>query len=116
VNGATMYMLSSAAVVAVCLYGLILHAHLIRKVLAVNILGSGVFLLLTALAHRSGGAEPDPVPHAMVLTGIVVAVSATAFALALVRRLYEASGQTYLPEDSAEGPGEEPPTRNDERL
>jgi len=29
----------------------------------------------------------DPVPHALVLTGIVVAVSATAMALALGRRL-----------------------------
>ena len=31
----------------------------------------------------------DPVPHALVLTGIVVAVSATAMALALGKRLQE---------------------------
>jgi len=34
---------------------------------------------------------PDPVPHALVLTGIVVAFSATALALALGRRLREVS-------------------------
>jgi multicomponent Na+:H+ antiporter subunit C len=32
---------------------------------------------------------PDPVPHALVLTGIVVASSATALALALGKRLRE---------------------------
>jgi len=37
------------------------------------------------LAQRDGGV--DPVPQAMVLTGIVVAVAATALALALARRL-----------------------------
>lgn len=101
---ALLYMLSGAAVVAVCLHALILRAHLLRKILAVNAMGSGTFLLLTALASR--GPEPDPVPHAMVLTGIVVAVSATAFALALLRRLHEVSGETTLPEDSGPPQGE----------
>jgi multicomponent Na+:H+ antiporter subunit C len=104
---ALVYMLSSAAVVGVCLYALILRVHLFRKVVAVNIMGSGVFLLLTGLARR--GPEADAVPHAMVLTGIVVAVSATAFALALLRRLQEVSGESCLPEDSEEVvPREEP--------
>jgi multicomponent Na+:H+ antiporter subunit C len=75
----------------------------VRKILALNILGSGVFMLLTALARRSGGAEPDPVPHAMVLTGIVVAVSATAFALALARRVREHTDRPYLAEDDPKG-------------
>ena len=45
----------------------------------------GVFMMLVALASRTTGiaTRPDPVPHAMVLTGIVVAVSATALGLAL---------------------------------
>ena len=45
--------------------------------------------------------QPDPVPHAMVLTGIVVAVSATAFALVLARRIYSVTGSTRLPEDKS---------------
>jgi multicomponent Na+:H+ antiporter subunit C len=59
----------------------------IRKLLAFNILGSGCFLVLVGLAQRDGAV--DPVPHAMVLTGIVVAVAATALGLALARRLPE---------------------------
>jgi len=57
----------------------------IRRILAFNVMGSGVFLILVGLAQRDGAS--DPVPQAMVLTGIVVAVAATALALALVRRL-----------------------------
>ncbi|MDX5893673.1 sodium:proton antiporter [Rubrobacter radiotolerans] len=93
-----LYLISGVAIFAVCAYGLIVHAHLIRKVLAINIMGSGIFLLLTAIASRTD--VPDPVPHAMVLTGIVVAVSATAFALTVVRRLHETTGRPYLPEEA----------------
>lgn len=60
---------------------------LLRRVLAVNVAGAGLFLLLIALAYRGLTTVPDPVPHALVLTGIVVAFSATALALALDRRL-----------------------------
>ncbi len=106
-NPVLLYMLSGVAVFGVCLYALVVHAHLIRKILALNIMGSGVFLLLTGVARR--GLEADPVPHAMVLTGIVVTIAATAFALAMIRRLYEERGRAYLPEENPDGPeGEDP--------
>jgi multicomponent Na+:H+ antiporter subunit C len=66
--------------------GVVLLAQALRKVLAFNLMGSGAFLVLVGLAQRDGGV--DPVPQAMVLTGIVVAVAATALALALLRRLH----------------------------
>jgi multicomponent Na+:H+ antiporter subunit C len=91
-----VYAVASAALIGVSIYGLIAHAHLIRKLVALNMLGSGIFLLLIAVAQRTAAGVPDPVPQAMVLTGIVVAVSATAFGLALVRRLYAATGRTTL--------------------
>ncbi|MBX3187222.1 MAG: NADH-quinone oxidoreductase subunit K [Labilithrix sp.] len=58
----------------------------VRRILAFNVLATGIFLDLIAIARRSPG-PPDPVPHALVLTGIVVSVSATGLALALARRL-----------------------------
>jgi multicomponent Na+:H+ antiporter subunit C len=76
--------------------GVILLDHLLRRILAFNLMGSGVFLVLVGLAQRSG--VPDPVPQAMVLTGIVVAVAATALALALARRLFKLTGGYTLPE------------------
>lgn len=64
------------------LHGLLLRrAHVVRQIIAVNIMGSGAFTVMTALAARS---EPvDPVLQALVVTGLVVAVSATALALRL---------------------------------
>ncbi len=84
------------------LHALIVHAHLLRKILAINIMGSGVSLVLVALARRGGDALPDAVPHAMVITGIVVAVSATALALVLMLKLAAETGSATLPDDSPE--------------
>lgn len=81
-----LYAGAGAAVFALALHGLFTHDDPIKKIIAANFLGSGVFLILVALARRSP-AGVDPVPHALVLTGIVVSVSATACALALARRL-----------------------------
>jgi len=57
-----------------------------------------VFLILVGLGQRDGAV--DPVPQAMVLAGIVVAIAATA--LALARQLLELSGRMQLPEDRSD--------------
>jgi multicomponent Na+:H+ antiporter subunit C len=90
------------ALVGIALFGLgaagvLLIGHLLRRILAFNLMGSGAFLVLVGLAQRND--VPDPVPQAMVLTGIVVAVAATALALALARRLQALTGRLDLPED-----------------
>lgn len=95
---ADLYVLGAVLLFCLGLRGLIFDRHLLRKILALNIMSSGVFLLLVGIASRHPQQTPDPVPLAMVLTGIVVAVSATAFALALVRRYYQQTGKTRLPE------------------
>ncbi len=97
-----LYALVGTGLFTLGLYALIVHAHLLRKILAVNVMGSGVFLVLVALAARTQGAVPDPVPHAMVITGIVVAISATALALALMLRVRAETGRAELPEEPLE--------------
>lgn len=82
-----IYALAGVALFVLGLGGVILLAHALRRILAFNLMGSGAFLVLVGLAQRHGGV--DPVPQAMVLTGIVVAVAATALALALARRLHQ---------------------------
>ncbi|MEW5893899.1 MAG: NADH-quinone oxidoreductase subunit K [Pseudomonadota bacterium] len=82
-----LYALAGVLLFALGLGGIVLLRHALRRILAFNVMGSGAFLVLVGLAQRDGGA--DPVPQAMVLTGIVVAVAATALALALLRRLPE---------------------------
>ena len=96
-SAALLYALAGAALFAIGLAGLLLQPHLLRKILAFNILGSGAFLILVGLGQRDG--TTDPVPQAMVLTGIVVAIAATALALALARQLLDLTGQMRLPED-----------------
>lgn len=88
-----------AILFAMGVVGVILIGHLLRRILAFNLMGSGAFLILVGLAQRND--VPDPVPQAMVLTGIVVAVAATALALALVRRLHALTGRLELPADEA---------------
>lgn len=69
------------------LWSFLMRGRLLPKLIAINVAGNGVFLLLVTIAYRGIDVPADPVPHALVLTGIVVAVSATALALALGRRL-----------------------------
>lgn len=61
--------------------GLLLAQNFIRRIININIAGNGVFMVMVALASRE--ATIDPVLQALVVTGLVVAVCATAFALRL---------------------------------
>nr|WP_206202811.1 NADH-quinone oxidoreductase subunit K [Thioalkalivibrio sp. XN279] len=93
-----LYACAGLGLLIIGSWALVLRAHLIRKVLAINVMGSGAFLLLVG-AGAMGTGPVDPVPQAMVITGIVVAISATALALALVLRIAYVTGKPALPED-----------------
>lgn len=58
---------------------------LLIKVVAFNVAGAGIFMILIATAYR-GSLPPDAIPHAIVLTGIVVSVAASALAVLLALR------------------------------
>lgn len=82
-----LYSLVGVALFCMALHAVIVSENRLRQVVAVNVMSSGVFLVLVALARRAPGTSPDPVPHAMVITGIVVAISATALAIVLINRM-----------------------------
>lgn len=99
--------------VAVLLFGigfmnLLLQQNLVKKVIGFNIMDSAVFLLLASLGYIDGGIAPivgdrgfdplyiNPIPSGLVLTGIVVSVSITAFSLALIQRIYRQYGTVVL--------------------
>jgi multicomponent Na+:H+ antiporter subunit C len=92
-----IFAFTGVALFALGVAGVVLIGHLLRRILAVNLMGSGSFLVLVGLAQRND--VPDPVPQAMVLTGIVVAVATTALALVLTRKLNALTGRTELPGD-----------------
>ncbi|TVP79880.1 MAG: NADH-quinone oxidoreductase subunit K [Puniceicoccaceae bacterium] len=89
-----LYAMTAGLIFGMSLIGIFLRRHIFHKIIAVNMLGASVFLLLVSFGARDAGAFADPVPHAMVITGLVVAVSASAFALALARRIYRETGRS----------------------
>ena len=107
-NAPTLYGLCGSLLIGIGMYGLIVNPQPLRKILSFNLIGSGVFLLFGVVARRGAalGMGGDPVPQALVITGIVVAFSATALAVALLLRLQEASGSATLASPESEDPPE----------
>lgn len=82
-----LYALTCAVLVGLGLYAFITQRHPLRQLLAVNVVGAGIFLILGSLGR--GPDATDPFPQALVITGIVVAVALTAFGAAMIVRQAE---------------------------
>lgn len=91
-SSGTLFGLTGAALVGIGLFGMLVRTEPLLRILCFNLLGGGVFLVFGAMARRGAGAGfgGDPVPQAIILTGLVVAFAATALAVALVLRLASA--------------------------
>jgi len=100
-SAAVPYGLCSAVLVGLGLFGLITHPQPLRKILAFNLIGSGVFLLFGVIARRGAavGFGGDPVPQALVITGLVVAFAGTALAVALLLRFVDETRRGTLRPD-----------------
>jgi multicomponent Na+:H+ antiporter subunit C len=88
---------------AVGMYIMLARSNLIKKVIGLNIMETAIFLFLISLGYVHQGIPPidpstdvarytNPLPEALVLTGIVIAISTSAFALSLVVRIYNRFG------------------------
>ena len=87
-------------------YAMIAKDNLIKKIIGLNIFQTAIFLFFISLGAVKGGTAPivseemvgkgyvygNPLPHVLILTAIVVAVSTTAVALSLIIRMYEEYG------------------------
>lgn len=93
-----------------CLCILTQH-NLLKKVMGINIMQSGIFLFYIAVGNIKGGIAPiydpslpeatlyiNPLTSTLILTGIVVGFSVTAFALALIVKLYHFYGTIHAPD------------------
>lgn len=83
-----LYSLTGLVLVGMGLLVALTSSDPLRRVLALNVMGTGVASVSVATAYRGPDLSADPVLHAFVLTGIVVAVSTTAVALTLIDRIY----------------------------
>jgi multicomponent Na+:H+ antiporter subunit C len=83
-------------------YAMIAKGNLVKKIVGMNIFQTAVFLFYISTSKVTGGTAPilwdkavrydNPLPHVLILTAIVVSVSTTAVALALIIRIYKAYG------------------------
>lgn len=110
-NTTEWFGIAGAILVGLGLFGILTQPMLLRKIVAFNLLGSGVFLLFGVIARRgaAAGVGGDPVPHAFVITGIVVAFAASALAVTMAIKLNAESGETAFPSEERDGnsePGE----------
>ncbi len=105
------YTITAVLLFMIGFSNVMLHPNLIKKVVAFNIMDAATFLLLasrgmiagrTAAILTDGGADPtryvNPIPAGLVLTGIVVSVSVSAFSLALIQRIYGSYGTVDMRE------------------
>lgn len=104
--GQLAYWLSTALLL-LGLYGMLAKPNLVRKLMAMNILQVAVIMFFITLAAKSGATAPiaieasgppaaiayaNPLPHTLMLTAIVVSVSTTGVALALLIRIHRRYG------------------------
>ncbi len=85
------------------LYVAIARGNLVKKIVGLNLFQTSVFMLYISMGKIDGGTAPiltgnpdtvysNPLPHVLILTAIVVGISTTALALALIVRIRESYG------------------------
>jgi multicomponent Na+:H+ antiporter subunit C len=89
---------------AIGLYGMLGKRNLLKKLIGMNIFQTAIFLFFIEGATKEGGTVPvideaigmeavqyiNPLPHVLILTGIVVGLSLTGVALAFLLIIYRA--------------------------
>ena len=95
--------LTSVILFAIGFTLLVFSKNIIKKIMGLNIMDTGVYLFLASMGYIEGKLTPivpptgavnpadysSPIPQGLVLTGIVVSVSVSAVMLALSVRLYK---------------------------
>jgi multicomponent Na+:H+ antiporter subunit C len=104
-----IYYIGAFGLILVGLYIVLVKRNLIKVIVGLGILDTGVNLFLISVGYITKGTAPifsrpgidpermvDPVPQALVLTAIVIGVAVLALALSLAIRLYQHYGTLNL--------------------
>ena len=107
-----IYYIGAFGLIFIGLYILLTKYNLIKMIIGLSVMDTGVNLLLITIGYVKKGTAPifsktglnprnltaarqvmvDPVPQALVLTAIVIGVAVLAMALSLAIRLYQHYG------------------------
>lgn len=101
--GDNFYYLTAMILFIIGFHTMLTHSNMIKKLLGMNIMETAIFLFFVSIGYVHEGRAPiiqlgqetlyiNPLPSALILTGIVVALSTTAYALSLIVRLYRHYG------------------------
>ena len=103
------YYIGAFGLIFIGLYIILVKRNLIKVIIGLSILDTGVNLFLISIGYINKGTAPifsrldmetskmvDPVPQALVLTAIVIGVAVLALALSLAIRLYQHYGTLDL--------------------
>ena len=107
-----LHYVACAVLALIGLYGILGRPNLMRKLMGLNILQVSVILFYLLLAYKTGAAPPigehgaeflakdfiNPLPHALMLTAIVVGVSVTGVGLAFLIMIHRRFGTLEEPE------------------
>ena len=104
-----IYYIGAFGLILIGLYIILVKHNLIKVIIGLGILDTGVNLFLISVGYITKGTAPifsrpeinsehmvDPVPQALVLTAIVIGVAVLALALSLAIRLYQHYGTLNL--------------------
>ncbi|MFW6137960.1 MAG: sodium:proton antiporter [Spirochaetota bacterium] len=104
-----MYYIGAFGLIFIGIYIVLVKRNLIKVIIGLSILDTGINLFLISIGYISQGTAPifekidieisrmvDPVPQALVLTAIVIGVAVLALALSLAIRLYQHFGTLNL--------------------
>jgi len=83
-------------------YIIIANNNLVKKIIGINIFQTSIFIMFISMGKVMDGTAPilnnlntlysSPLPHVLILTAIVVGISTTALALAIIIRIHAAFG------------------------
>ena len=87
------------------MYGMIVSNNYMKKMMAMNVMQVAIIFFFLCFAQKEGGMIPildgittnpdlyiNPLPHALMLTAIVVSLGTTGVAIALLMRIKETFG------------------------
>ncbi len=111
-----MIQIASILLIMLGLYGILTNRNIIKIIISLNIFEVGLNLFIVSLAYVEGGIDPiltshsasstlsfvDPLPHALVLTAIVIGVGTTALGLAFAKKIHAKYGTYELDEMGVE--------------
>jgi multicomponent Na+:H+ antiporter subunit C len=103
------YYIGAFGLVLIGLFIMLVKHNLIKVIIGLSILDTGMNLFLVSVGYITSGTAPifsrdgldpgsmvDPVPQALVLTAIVIGVAVLALALGLAVKVYNAYGTLDL--------------------